>query len=150
MVLRLCEENYRKLSSAYLLGYLASVTYKGHWRMQYNPDAKPGQLTFETKKIHRSNSTFSLLVLLAEQRTDKSLGVEGIFSKKVSRRICTNWKNSPKQKWGATFPLAPPGGATGKQLAENLERRVGLITISKDYRYYVVQKNALSIGATSD
>ena len=70
---------------------------------------------FETKKIHRSNSTFSRLVSLVEQRTEKSLrGRGGIPLKKFSQRICMNWKNSPKRKWGwGNLLLLPsPGGAT--------------------------------------
>ena len=35
-------------------------------------------------------------------------GSGGIPTNNFSQRICTNWKNSPKQNWEATFPSCLP------------------------------------------
>ena len=66
---------------------------------------------FETK-IHRSNNTFSRLVLIEEQRTDKSLGrytLENFFSTDLHEL-----EKQPKTK--VEGQLAPLGGTTGYKL----------------------------------
>ena len=98
-----------------LLRYLASVTEQRHSRIQYNSDGKPGQFMFETKKKFTGQTVhFTACFNCGTTNRQKFEGVGGmgIPSKKTSQRICTNWKNSPKRKWGAT---CPPGGATGKE-----------------------------------
>ena len=120
-----------------------------------NPDGKFGQFVFETKKIHRSNSTFSRLVLLVEQRTDKSLGGRGVYPRKnFFNEFARTGKTAQYESGGRQLShLAPPGGANGNIPIERVSSIRVLGTIinenlsRKDHMLSLKNKLRATLGA---